>query len=257
MSGDSVTEDGVRRGLEGVPRARTFVLSERFVSLQGEGASVGEPSAFVRLLHCNLACAWCDTPYTWDFDRYPFEAEAKPTSFDDLAEWLLAQGPRRVVWTGGEPLVQQKALVRFFAEFDALVDRRGIDPFFFEIETNGTLEPPPELLGRVDQWNVSPKLGSSGEPRERRIRTEALRSLLGTGRAFFKFVVGGESDLREVDELAREFGLPSGRVLLMPEARSPEELRARMGFVADAALRGGYRYGHRLHLELYGGRRGT
>lgn len=236
---------------------RRLVLSERFVSLQGEGASAGEPAAFVRLMHCNLACSWCDTPYTWDFDRYPFESEAKPTSFEELTSWLFDAGPRRIIWTGGEPLVQQKPLARFVDEFDRCAADRGLGPFFLEVETNGTLDPPPELLARIDQWNVSPKLASAGDPRERRLRPEVLRRFAATGRAFFKFVVEGDADLEEVRALVREFELPEGRVLLMPEARTPEELRERMGFVAGAALREGYRYGHRLHLELYGGRRGT
>ena len=60
------------------PNQKTYAASPRhhdagepeiFASLQGEGPSQGKPCAFVRLSRCNLACVWCDTAYTWHFDR--------------------------------------------------------------------------------------------------------------------------------------------------------------------------------------------
>src|SRR5262245_52198924 len=49
----------------------SLVVSEVFgPTWQGEGPSIGRRCGFVRLGRCNLACTWCDTPYTWDWERY-------------------------------------------------------------------------------------------------------------------------------------------------------------------------------------------
>jgi hypothetical protein len=127
---------------------------------------------------------------------------------------------------------------------------------FVEVETNGTVRPLPELLLRIDQWNVSPKLGNSGVPREKRIKPTVLPVFRESG-AYFKFVVRTESDAREVDALVQEFALMPEHVLLMPEASDAQVLRARSPEVKSWALARGMRFSGRLHLELFGARRGV
>lgn len=227
-------------------------VSECFVSLQGEGTTAGRAAAFVRLARCNLACSWCDTPYSWDFERYSFDKEVTERSVEDLAAWVVSADTDRLVLTGGEPLIQQKALVNLLQAIDALTDRQ----WAVEVETNGTVPPHPALLERVDQWNVSPKLAGSGEPRERRLRFEVLKMLQTTGRAFFKFVLSSEADRREVPSLCARLSLDRSRVSYMPEARSPEQWAERSPAVAQWALDDRVGFSPRLHLLLYGGRRG-
>ena len=41
-------------------------VAETFYSIQGEGATVGQPAIFVRLQGCSVGCGWCDTKYSWD-----------------------------------------------------------------------------------------------------------------------------------------------------------------------------------------------
>src|SRR5450432_1912642 len=113
-------------------------VSEIFESLQGEGASVGAPTVFVRLAQCNLHCTWCDTKYTWDFEHYRYEDEVHEQSVDAVAQIVNASTTRRLVLTGGEPLLQQRALQ---ALWGALASDIAV-----EVETNGTIAPDPDSL---------------------------------------------------------------------------------------------------------------
>ena len=108
---------------------------EIFHSIQGEGVSQGTPCVFLRLAGCNLACSWCDTAYSWN-GTVPGMRLAP----EKAAELVLHYPCRRLVLTGGEPLIQQKAL-------PALL--RLLPDHAVEMETNGTIMPDTELLKRV------------------------------------------------------------------------------------------------------------
>jgi organic radical activating enzyme len=127
----------------------------------------------------------------------------------------------------------------------------------FEIETNGTLLPGAAFLDRIDQLNVSPKLANSGVSKELRLKIEVLSSISTTGKADFKFVIGSQADLDEVLALIEAASLPRDRVFLMPKALTVAELEANQGTVAVMALAHGLRYSDRLHLRLYGAKRGV
>jgi organic radical activating enzyme len=224
-------------------------LSEIFESLQGEGVSAGVPTMFVRLAQCNLHCAWCDTKYTWDFERYNYDDEVREESAEEVAQLVNASPTRRLVLTGGEPLLQQRALVHFFS---ALAPDIAV-----EVETNGTILPTNETFARVNQWNVSPKLSNCGDKEALRIRPAVLLALRDARESYLKLVVQTNADYAEADALVAQLGWPRNRVLFMPEAANRDVLRARALSVAEAARARGFRFSSRLHLELWGGRRGT
>ena len=113
------------------------------------------------------------------------------------------------------------------------------------------------LAARVDQWNVSPKLENGGDPRAARIVPAPLAALVATGRAYFKFVLERPDDAAEALALAAELGVENQRVLFMAQATNRDELTERAPLVAAEALARGVGYSHRLHVELWGGRRGT
>lgn len=224
-------------------------LSEVFDSLQGEGVNAGKPCRFVRLSLCNLHCHYCDTKYTWDFERFDYDTEVREVSVSWLADQINGAPARHVVVTGGEPLLQQRALVKALERVPGDV--------FIEVETNGTRVPVPALLERVNQWNVSPKLSSAGDTEALRIRPEALLALRNTGRAYLKLVVCSERDRDEAEALRERFGFAKADTMLMPEAATPEELAQRSPAVAAWSQALALRFGGRLHISLWGGRRGT
>jgi organic radical activating enzyme len=231
---------------------------EIFASLQGEGPSQGRPCAFVRLSRCNLACVWCDTAYTWRFtgDNRPhrsgetFERKANQATLseEEAAARIAALGQDRLVVTGGEPLLQAPALARMLA---LLPDMR------VEIETNGTIAPPPALDALVAQYNVSPKLAHSGNPADLALPPERLAAWAAEPRAALKFVIAEPADIGEVLDLAERFAIPRARIWLMAEGIDAATLEARERWLAPLCVEHGLALSKRLHIQLYGDTRGT
>lgn len=236
--------------------------AEVFASLQGEGPGTGRPSIFVRLSRCNLACVWCDTAYTWRFtgderphhDGLSFDRRENQVTLSetDTAALILALEGDRLVVTGGEPLLQAPALARLIA-----VLRESRPALHIEIETNGTVAPPPALDSLIDQYNVSPKLAHSGNSAALALIPKRLTAFAANPRAFFKFVIASPGDVDEVLALQRSYAIPAERLFLMPEGRDPATLRKRSVWLAEICASHGLRFSDRLHIHLYGDTRGT
>ncbi|MGK2958874.1 MAG: 7-carboxy-7-deazaguanine synthase QueE [Acidimicrobiales bacterium] len=216
-------------------------------TFQGEGPSIGQRAGFVRLGRCNLTCTWCDTPYTWDWERFDPAKEVTPMGVSSVLDRLDSMDPRLVVITGGEPLLQQRKLLGVLEG----CRKRG---FLVEVETNGTLVASPEFLDLVNQFNVSPKLANSGVSEDKRIVPEALESFSSSGKAIFKFVVEDHAELEEVQSIVDRFDLY--RVWIMPQARTPEALNMRLRDLAEPVLQRGWNLSSRMHVELWDDQRG-
>jgi len=241
--------------------------AEIFHTLQGEGVSMGAPAVFVRLSLCNLHCVWCDTDHTWNFEGTPWKHEkdavpgyAKHRKEDviiemfpeEIAEIVRGFGCRRVVLTGGEPLLQEAGLMELMAAL-----RGDGEEWFFEIETNGTILPGAGFFGEIGQLNVSPKLANSGMGEEIRLKPTVLAELAVTGKAWFKFVVRDEQDIAEIMVLLKRACIPANRVILMPEGRTVEALDTTAIWLAERCRDLGFRFSDRLHVRLWGDRRGV
>ena len=159
-------------------------------------------------------------------------------------------GCRHLVVTGGEPLLHQ----RFLSQLLPDVKQLG---FFVEIETNGTVVPRVEIVGLVDSFNVSPKISNSLLQKTVRIRRTALGAFVISGKAWFKFVICEPNDIIEVEELISACNLPRERVLLMPEGTDAETVSARGRWLVEICKQRSFRFAPRLHILLFGNRRGT
>jgi 7-carboxy-7-deazaguanine synthase len=225
-------------------------IADIFYSIQGEGRLAGVPSAFVRTSGCNLRCEWCDSPYT----SWRPEGERLPVA--RLLGRLAAFPTRHVVVTGGEPM-----LVPEIVDLSAALHQRG---YHITIETAATVFRP----AAYDLASLSPKLSNSTPWRREggrwaarhdrlRLRPDVIRAFMDRGDYQLKFVIDRPTDVDEVVALLAE--LPTAdrdKVLLMPQGVTPEELARRGPWLADVCKEHGFRYCPRLHIELYGNRRG-
>lgn len=230
-----------------------------FATLQGEGVTAGLPSVFLRLHYCNLTCGlpigWkCDTTYTWDSRIPEFWKEPEDWSYVKAASlveeaWDAKFGDkqeRRLVVTGGEPLIQQRKLAKLLELL------RG---WRVEIETNGTITPIPVLQTR--QFNCSPKLENSGNNKARRYNPSALRAINALPNSWFKFVVSDISDLDEIGEIVRDCGLNEDKLLIMPEGQTADVVEGHAQLVRDAVNERGWKITMRNQLIWYGDKRRT
>ncbi|MET8990796.1 7-carboxy-7-deazaguanine synthase QueE [Nonomuraea wenchangensis] len=216
-------------------------------TFQGEGPSSGVPALFIRLSRCNLTCGWCDTKYTWDWKQFDPRKESKRRTVADLLAWALASPVELVVITGGEPLIQQIALI-------PLVQGLLAGGKQIEFETNGTLVPDSALLVDGVRFNVSPKLGNSGVAEHKRIVPAALEVFAGSGRAVFKFVARTVSELNEIGSVADRYGLAP--VYVMPEGTTVEGLIKTTRALADAVAARRWLFTQRLHVLAFAEARG-
>jgi 7-carboxy-7-deazaguanine synthase len=222
-------------------------ISEIFYSVQGEGVLAGVPSVFVRTSGCNLRCSWCDTPYA------SWTPEGEELSIDAIVDRVTGfPAARHVVITGGEPMIAN-GVAELSERFRAL----GLHITF---ETAGT------VLAAVacDLMSISPKLENStpdgvfhDRHEQLRIQPEVLQRLTREYDYQLKFVVAKESDLAELQAIVKTLDAPAEKVILMPEGITSEALSERGRWIAELCKTHGYRFGPRLHVYLYGNRRGV
>lgn len=225
-------------------------ISEIFYSIQGEGSLVGIPSVFVRTSGCNLRCVWCDTPYT------SWTPEGAEMSVGEIVSSVRSYPAKHVVVTGGEPMIAPEAgaLTRALRELGLHIT----------IETAGTVFT--EVA--CDLMSISPKLANS-TPREReggrwaaqherlRFRPDVLRRLMDLCAYQLKFVIASPDDIGEVSSMVSTLGAAPENVILMPEGTDAASLQERGRWLAEICKGRGWRYSPRLHVDLWGNRRGV
>jgi len=291
----------------------TLKVSETFISIQGEGPYTGHPMVFVRLFGCNFTCAGfsnrdglpidsgaggnelpnrgCDSIYSWHPDYKDTVLRYSPMS---LLSILVAELPGNtwanpnsgispiLCFTGGEPMLQQKAIGEFI-DYLMSIYYSGITTLLFE--TNCSIKVSDLFAHKMEQWLSqdlsrrivwanSPKLQNSGEPKDKAIRPEVYLSqqlttvLASQITQYLKFVSDGSlNSFAEINEVVDEFsgtlipmGLPSihpGEVFIMPEGADCAQQELLLKKVAENCLRFGYMFCARVHVWIWGATKGT
>lgn len=252
-------------------------ISEIFNAPQGEGPNMGRQSLFVRVHRCPLACAWCDTRYTWDksdpdYDKFeslsPQELVWHMKSVSrEMSEWP----PMAVVFTGGEPMIYQRQIVEVVYGYRRATQSRldaSIHAIPFEVETSGVIAPTSDML-MLCHFNVSQKLPSSGNenvPLDKLLNVEATKRFAGIPGNTFKVVVAeadGEiavpsylSWLKEATEEVVSWRSLRERVYLMPEGTTAERVAERQAAVIDLAQQYGVCATTRMQVIAHDNERG-
>ncbi|ROR39427.1 7-carboxy-7-deazaguanine synthase QueE [Caminibacter pacificus] len=225
-------------------------ISEIFYSIQGEGKYCGTPSVFVRVGGCNLRCPGfgdkgCDSYYAVD-KRYQKEWELK--SIEDIKTEIkkyLKFDPHLVI-TGGEPTLYFKELYPLIEWFEGQIT----------IETNATIDIDFEKFPAYKKvaFAMSVKLSNSGEEYNKRVKKNVIKSYAKNAKkSFFKFVI--DKDLKkEIEDITKNINLS---IYCMPLGATKEELEKNAPFVFEFCLKNGYRYSDRIHIRLFGKKKGV
>ena len=245
---------------------------ETFFSVQGEGKRVGYPSYFIRVGGCNLRCKGfgceykvngetrygCDTYYAVDpafkkewkivTDYYEIIDELKKLGFNENAI-----NKPDIVITGGEPTLYWKN--KEFQDLLAYFISRGIK---VTIETNASIdidftkEYQKEII-----FSMSVKLANSGEPEYKRINIDNIMNILeNTKESYFKFVIDKNMEFAEVLDLLKQIPYYAD-VYLMPMGENRENIYKNAEYVAQKCLEYGFKYSPRVHIDIWGDKKGV
>jgi organic radical activating enzyme len=229
---------------------KIFVSEDQeFVSIQGEGVNAGVTAVFLRLQGCNLECSWCDTSYArkkinahkkWSVDTTVNKVK---TAWSDIVDNPLVS--KKLIITGGEPLLHQNLLVKLI---------KKLPNFSIEIETNGTIIPDNYLLANC-QFNTSPKLKNSNNPKEKRYKPKALKKIASNPGNWFKFVVFQKEDFKEIKKIAKECSIKHSRIIIMPEGKTNNQFIENGRKIINEIIKMGWRLSPRLHVQLFNDKR--
>jgi len=249
-----------------------IILAEPpFISIQGEGSTVGKVSTFIRFSGCNFHCNFCDSKFTWEGSK---ELREEFNSAKDFVEKyrliLLHDESRNIVFTGGEPTLYQEqvkeivecieaARIRTYSETNANT---------YEMETNGSIPLTEEFIiwsayDRLFQYNISPKL-QFNEYND--IVLDNIKKLENSTCFYIiKFVDDRLSETRveildfikKSCEIMKYPELRWADFYVMPECITREEHVANFQSTMDFCIRFNLSFSPRVHILLWDKKRGV
>jgi 7-carboxy-7-deazaguanine synthase len=245
-------------------------------TFQGEGKLTGTACLFIRTSACNLRCSWigldgkgspCDTPYS------SHKPEKNIMEVDDIIQIVLnntlSQKIKHIVISGGEPTMQTEALEELLEKLQTL-------GYHTTIETNATIFSD-KIAKHTDLVSMSPKLSTStphqanlvdtgiaysekwADKHEKlRINIPVIQSYITNSKKRIndfqlKFVVATDQDILEIEQILSQLeGYEPSDICLMPEGVDVNTLNSRTGWIAEQALKRGWRFAPRLHIMMFG-----
>ena len=233
-------------------------IVEQFLTLQGEGKYLGVPSYFIRSTGCNLRCEWieengtttkCDTPYTsWSPEK------GEELNLNELLKKDELKLVRHIVITGGEPCINK--------DLPDIVNELIDNGYHITVETNGTIYHPNMSKAFM---SISPKLSSSYPTTDEKAGQihshnnnffESVSKWIISNDYEVKFVINNREDIDKVIGLQSLLGFPDDKVYLMPQGITQQQLNERGRWLFDECIKLNYRFTPRLHIDLFGNKRG-
>lgn len=243
----------------GMPRGQ---LSEERMAI--------DPEQYDNYESLPLVHTGCDSYASWDVR---FKKLSPMRSIEDIVtkiQELLPDGKfsedKHLILTGGEPLLGwQRSYIELFEEFRV----RNMNLTHVTFETNGTQYLHQDLKDYIEEcldinftFSVSSKLPSSGEKWEEAILPKVIQEYFNySDLTYFKWVVSNEDDYADVVRAIEEYGkvcdMSRIPVYLMPAGGTTKIYDNNEKWVADLAMKNGWRYTPRLQVQLWKNAWGT
>lgn len=270
-------------------------ICEMFTSIQGEGSRSGFPSIFIRVSGCNLRCVFgntiCDTAYS------SFNPEKPSITFDEAVEYCtLNYNIQDIVITGGEPMLYKNQVAQFINQVveqrgencktvftietngtlptvDRFKDLKHMDTGLiiscspklrtaFNVEPDGCVR----ISGTNDVLHFSSK--RIDYYNSLRINIDNLVNIAKSNASYiqFKFVYTDENSVEEIKQIVEQIedrlaqtavGPKKCDVYLMPEGIDTKTLEITRKKCAEACIENNWKYTDRLHIIIWGNKRGV
>lgn len=233
-------------------------INEVFTGIQGEGQNTGKPSVFIRFFGCNLYCEYCDSKYAIEGQ------ENNIYTICELVREIKQSKVRHIVFTGGEPLLQQEYITEVIKELKRY-EVKSIK-YTFEIETNGCISMLPELRMLIDYINISVKLESSKQKyntqNNARVNYKALHTLIiddkYNNNVSFKFVITKKTEVEDISEaLLIRNNFMHTKVYVMPEGTISIDVIEGMKKLIPYCIKFNLHLSPRLQVIMFGKKRGV
>ena len=220
----------------------------------------------VMKIGCDSSASWAkEYMHLTTFEEHETLAE-RLTNITPDKRWFYEENKQDIhlVITGGEPMMWQKQLPDLL-EHDSLRNIKNIT-----FETNSTFALTDKFFEWLSEWclsdhhitwSCSPKLSISGEHWSKAIKPENWRQYkeIQNSHLYLKFVVQDEYDIEEINHIKYEYTRWEWPIdiYLMPCGGTAEMLADTKFNVAEMAMKHGFKYSPRLHVDLFGNKWGT